>query len=97
MHTLSSAVGHRCIYEHCDFLEHPEELIIFSSIPIVLDEIFKVIQDTWNEAGRLFPLSGLNTNAFFSPQFEKRLSNNNTIGCSACFQCKVNSGTLNLV
>jgi len=79
----------RCIYERCDFLDHPRELIIFTSAFIVLDEIFKVIQDTWNEAGRLFPLSGIDTNAFVTPQLEKRLSNNNTVGCAACFTCKV--------
>ena len=86
----------RCIDERCfqPGAGGASDLVVFTSLWIVLDEIFKVIQDTFTMGARLFDLGNANiSSAKFWARAESA-STNGTAGCAACFVCKVRPSTL---
>ena len=80
----------RCIHKKCDFSNiHEPDLIVFTSIYLVLDDVFKIVQDTFSAGSRLFGLGSLNINgAKFWSKTEATGMNAST-GCASCFVCKV--------
>lgn len=81
----------RCVNEKCfaPGTDIAADLMVFSSAVIVMDEIYTVVQDTFNAGRRMFGLAGqvnldsgwlTRTNSWY---------NNATVGCASCFKCKV--------
>jgi len=82
----------RCIRKHCSFdefdLKGPDN-IVFTSTYIVLDAVYKAVQDTWHAEERMFGLGDtVNPNAIKKPwqKFDQQM--NNSQGCARCFKCK---------
>ena len=81
----------RCIDHHCfqPGAGGASDLVVFTSLWIVLDEVFKIVQDTFTMGARLFDLGSANiSSARFWARAESAATNG-TAGCAACFVCKV--------
>ena len=75
----------RCIDRHCfqPGAGGASDLVVFTSIWIVLDEVFKVVQDTFSAGARLFDLGTANiSSAKFWARAESAATNG-TAGCAA--------------
>ena len=72
------------MYDNCFINEGDAlaDLLVFTSTFIVLDQVYKVIQDTWNEGRRM---TGLPKESLKSLEFWKGAESwaaNNTAGCA---------------
>lgn len=79
----------RCISEHC-FLDDGDgaaDLLVFTSTFIVLDQVYKVIQDTWNEGRRMVGLPAESLSSFEFWKGGETWAANHTSGCARYTSC----------
>ena len=78
-----------CIHKNCFQPDAggSSDMILFTSYYIVVDEIVKIVQDTFNAGSRLFGLGKFDLSSGVETATAKAY--NGTEGCAACFVCKV--------
>jgi hypothetical protein len=80
----------RCIATHCfrPGEDSAVDLLVFTSAPIIMEEIYKVVTDTYNGARRMFGLGAADLSSTWLNQAETWYTNHTSV-CASCFECKV--------
>ena len=81
----------RCINNRCFQPETggASDMLLFTSFYIVTDEIFKIVEDTFDAFSRLFDIADLDFSFFHSVESTWARDTNDTSNCASCFVCKV--------
>lgn len=88
--TATYAEELKCISTHCfqKGTDTAQDLLVFTSAMMVMDQVYKTVQDTYNGARRMFGLNSIDIESGWLNQANTWWTNH-TGECASCFQCKV--------